>query len=523
MDTFLNLIKKSIFGIVFWGFACAIGFLFLTSFIGSCYVDYQEKTYYKYDPFWLPIVSCVLFLLVIIGVMKKRRICNIGINKIILKILTVGGDLTYMLVLLEIVIKLEIIPRADQAEINRIARVMTQGDYSDFFSGGYMDKYPNQLGIVFLFYLMYKSVHKITVPMYFINVLSVVVIMYAMGVIGKKITKKQMQKVCTIIVALFFPLALYATFVYGNLLGMAFSTVGIVYVLYFFEKHQMRYAIISIFFSVMAVVIKQNFIIPMIGIIVILCLDYLQNKNKKSIIFILGLVLVSVIFSQGVKWQMRKITGSEINGGIPSVAWVVMGLQEGELAPGWYNSYNVKVYEESGFDTKIAKKKASDKLKEELVKMAQNPMDALQFFIKKNMSQWSNPTFECFWINNDKIREGEHKEIKERGWLKSLTTEPGNNVLTIYLNIFQNLIYGGCVCWCIFSRKQKSLEEMIILTIFIGGFVFHTFWEAKCQYTMPYYVMLFPIALKGITLFGNEIKQMQKSEVDYGKEKNKLD
>ena len=37
--------------------------------------------------------------------------------------------------------------------------------------------------------------------------------------------------------------------------------------------------------------------------------------------------------------------------------------------------------------------------------------------------------------------------------------------------------------------------------IFVGGFIFHTLWEAKSQYVFSYFVILFPISLLGLRLF----------------------
>ena len=38
---------------------------------------------------------------------------------------------------------------------------------------------------------------------------------------------------------------------------------------------------------------------------------------------------------------------------------------------------------------------------------------------------------------------------------------------------------------------------LVLAMIFIGGFVFHMFWEAKCQYTISYFVLLIPFAAAG--------------------------
>ena len=46
-------------------------------------------------------------------------------------------------------------------------------------------------------------------------------------------------------------------------------------------------------------------------------------------------------------------------------------------------------------------------------------------------------------------------------------------------------------------------------TIFIGGFLFHTFLEAKGQYTMPYFTLLIPLAIQG---YGIAVRAGMKGE-----------
>lgn len=46
-------------------------------------------------------------------------------------------------------------------------------------------------------------------------------------------------------------------------------------------------------------------------------------------------------------------------------------------------------------------------------------------------------------------------------------------------------------------EKDFDVDKLIFATIFIGGFIFHIFWEAKGQYALPYFILLFPYAIRG--------------------------
>ena len=60
-------------------------------------------------------------------------------------------------------------------------------------------------------------------------------------------------------------------------------------------------------------------------------------------------------------------------------------------------------------------------------------------------------------------------------------------------------------------RKNLSNDILLLVICFIGGFLFHTIWEAKSRYIIPYIIVLMPItaiALPNyIKIFVEKIKQ----------------
>ncbi len=47
------------------------------------------------------------------------------------------------------------------------------------------------------------------------------------------------------------------------------------------------------------------------------------------------------------------------------------------------------------------------------------------------------------------------------------------------------------------------------VTVLIGGFAFHSFWEAKAQYTFPYFMLLIPVAGYGFERFFSIVMRMR--------------
>ena len=44
---------------------------------------------------------------------------------------------------------------------------------------------------------------------------------------------------------------------------------------------------------------------------------------------------------------------------------------------------------------------------------------------------------------------------------------------------------------------MSCIYELFNAVIMMGAFVFYMFWEAKSQYTLPYYYLLIPYAVMG--------------------------
>ena len=51
------------------------------------------------------------------------------------------------------------------------------------------------------------------------------------------------------------------------------------------------------------------------------------------------------------------------------------------------------------------------------------------------------------------------------------------------------------------------LHRLLLPMIFIGGFIFHLFWEAKGQYTITYFVLLIPYCAKGLMDMTDDIAE----------------
>ena len=103
--------------------------------------------------------------------------------------------------------------------------------------------------------------------------------------------------------------------------------------------------------------------------------------------------------------------------------------------------------------------------------------------------------------------------------MKSLIYGEAYYRMTGMMDYLQTVILAGCVSFFILEDKRKPRETLLLAIAFFGGFVFHMFREAKSEYVLPYFLMLFPYSVKGIGLLVTSINcVVQKKSALSGKQ-----
>ncbi|MBQ7795354.1 MAG: hypothetical protein IJ374_02180 [Lachnospiraceae bacterium] len=384
---------------------------------------------------------------------------------------------------------------ADQQQVQKAVYMLHIKDYSMFAKDGYLSKYPNQLGLVWISYLcsmIFGSYNYLGFQL--CNAVCVTVIYKKLAEIcGRCGQSKMMQLAVILMGGLFVPLTIYASFIYGNVAGLACSLAAIEYEMAFFETRKKRDLLISAVLIALAVQLKSNYLIFLIGMVIYGGLEMIKEKQVKLLIVPVLLIAFCFGSSMTVKAVTEHVTGYSMDQGVSSWSWIAMGLQEGKRAPGWYNSYNSSSYIKSEFDPAVQAEAAKENIRESLQRFYEDKESAFEFFTKKTASQWNNPTFQAFW--NVQVRSS---AVTRSTWAWGMTDAVGAHRWSDFLNLYQFAVLVGALGWCIFGRNGKSMEKQTVLAmIFIGGFVFHLFWEAKCQYTISYFVLLIPYAVAG--------------------------
>lgn len=382
---------------------------------------------------------------------------------------------------------------ADQAQVLYAAKQFTQGNFSKLSPDQYMGMFPYQLPLALLYEPFYILMGDVT-PFFFqlINIFLICGIQILLYKLGKDwlFPEYKSAGVCILLAEfLDLPIILYVSFVYGTVIGLFFSLLAF----YLFCKSERKSVLFLASCSMaLACLLRMNNMVFMIAFNIIGILLAITKKKAKALI-----VLISIVVLFAGRYGVNKIyelrSGMEIPKGEPLTLNIAMGFSENEeRAPGWYNGYTWDKYLELGCDYELSDSFAKEEIRKSLTHFGNDPLYALSFMQKKIDSMWLNPDFQGLWNN-----EHHGQYVACAPIIYNLYTGELHQVAGIILSFILFLIYMGTFLFFLLHFKSISWKQCGIALCFIGGFLFHLFWEAKAQYVIVYYCLLFPYAAMG--------------------------
>ncbi len=390
------------------------------------------------------------------------------------------------------------IPVADQAIVCGIAEGFHNGDFSQLTMDSY-ERYlyihPHQLGLVALLEAVYTLFGNGNYYAFqLLNCLGAVVCVYSCYRITRVLTGQKRAWVYELLLsALCFPLLFYTPFVYGEISSITFSLLGVWLFLEYYRQKEWRYFIGCAISISLACVIRNNSMIVLIAMLCILVAFGLGQRRWKPLV-LSGLLIAAFLGGRlGLRGLYQYRSGIEINEGAPMILYMAMGMQEGGVAPGWYNSYILHIYwGEADFDGEVARAMANSDIKVSVKKFIQEPSYTLWFYAKKFITQWGDPTYQALFMT-------EAHDEKRGSIVAQMYKGPFHEALLWFMDTYQSLIYTGAFYWVLRGwKKKRNLEELLLLVIILGGFFFHMIWEAKGRYILPYFVTMLPMAAMGL-------------------------
>ena len=518
-------------------YVCSILFLIVISFLcyiaytKTCYVTIQlasEQTFFLKDNLLLNIGCTAVFVLLIYLLSRckftKNIINKINCNNKLFDIIQYILLAILFMVGFAWVYGTQIFPESDQHLLTSAVLNFKNGDYSAFEKGGYIEMCTNQIGIFLIYYLLsFIFDNHFFLGLQIVNVISVLLIYKSLSDIAKELGHSNFVRLLIILSAFAFPiLIIYCWLIYGNMIGIAFILLSIKYELRYFKEFKIKYIIHCSIFLTIALMAKSFSLVYMIGMLIYALFKIIDNRKIKGLFIIVAIVLAFLFQAYIPKTYIEHKTGLELNQGASYYSYIAMGMQEGERCEGWHNKYNQESYRDADYNTDVQKETAIKEINDRLDFFKNDKEYTLKFYSRKIISQWNNPTFEALYGMDSAGDEFSYRFSDDYRFSKYF--EPFLNLhfethIQNILNLEQSLIVFGSLLYVIsfFLKKNKTMEEMLLPLCFIGGFMFLIIWEAKAQYALFYYVILFLYSILGyrelIVHFNKETIYQNKREI----------
>jgi hypothetical protein len=483
-----------IFHLIILGMSGVLFLLLSTAaLLGSCKIDpnayTREHILFLYDNVLVNILWGLLFLAILLLLFKVlKRLSLRTLSAILVVYVTAIGFIW--------VCAVQSVPAADSAKITSAAADFLSGNYSALTSSdSYFKYFPFQLGYTFIceiFFTVFGTHNYAAMGM--VNVIFLDGAYLALIQLSRLIfDSDNIGKLTALLLAFCFQPILFSTFIYGNIIGFAFSMWAAVFVTMYLSDHKKSRLYAAAPLIAVAVLSKPNYAIVLAALCIMLFIDCIRSRRIFNLLAVFMMIALSAGFNQLIIFTDEARANVSLGSGTPQILWAAMGLQESDMAPGWYNRYTIQTFKKNNYDADAAAAEAKNNISNRLAVFASGPQYAVSFFSEKVLSQWNEPTYESVWVSETKKHISAVPPFAE-----SIYSGQAGSLLESYFNIYQQTVFVFFFIALLYGFRKRDLRSSLIPLIVLGGFLYHLVFEAKSQYILIYFILLIPYAAYGL-------------------------
>ncbi len=401
-----------------------------------------------------------------------------------------------------------IAPFWDQAVTVQAASDFIKGDYSYMFNDFYLTMYPQQLGIIFFESIILRIWDNYQVFQY-LNAFFIAGLIFLSGRLSHALFDKAEADFFTVLfTALCAPLFYYVSYVYGDVFSITASFFVGWAIIKWLKGGKILYPILAILTSMIMLPVRQNTIIFLITLAIVLVINAIKNKKGLPLLLAALLLILPSLVNTGIRTFYEKKLAAEIqntntssvvteyyeekgdfkfDNEIPKINWIVMGMRgdlEDGKGVGYYDGYNYYMWTVLGNSKEAATEYSKEQLALYLQSYREDPVHCYKFFRYKLMEQWLEPTFDCIYMTvSDNGNSWDEVEL-----LYNLDAVLGLNK---YMNYYLTAAYFLAFLYAVYTFwHDKEHYDLLVAVFFIGVFLFSIIWEAKGRYTFPGFVTM---------------------------------
>ena len=386
-------------------------------------------------------------------------------------------------------------PQADQMYLCQYASAFNHGDYTALERGGYIARYPQQLGMITLLrgiFILFGDMNYL--PLHCLAAVCIPLMVLSGCQIVRYLSDNNVQAEVYYLLFILccFPMYAYIPFVYGDLISAILCLFGTWMYLSCLKRFSFPRLILFGVSIGLGVQLRQNCLIFVIALTIVMLIKMLFHHTRRNLMMILALFAGCAVL-QFALWGFYYDVRDKDASAIPPILYITMGLNDDYQRAGWHNQYEYNTFDAFDDNTALATEKGCEDLKMYFGIYQNDPDYMVDFFVRKMNSQWNAPMYQSLAANNH-ITGSQWplaKEIYSYGKLTE-AVEAG-------MKIFQLLLYGSILFLLILHRKEYvRIEQYLLLIAVFGGFLFSLLWEAKTRYVLPYLFLQIPYMAMGV-------------------------
>ena len=514
------------------------------NFVNRAYMPLNSKEHMEYNHVSIPFILFFLVLLILFIVSLRKKFLRYISPQVVASI----SALFYLWTGLVLIYRVDPAIRADAKFCFEAAVGFLNNDYSSLERGGYLFENAHQIGFV-LYEMLLAHISQDIRFVYFINLVLTLVNNLLIVRLTSIMTGENEEaiKLASLLSLLFLPQLYFILFGYNQTISITLMLLSSVMLGRFLRQHGIPSMLFMIITAYLAVCVRGNASIFIIAECIIILLHYLRRKaaakkklrkrsenpdyrysnepvpaprrNRLCLMALILLLTAFVLSGPTMRLAGERVTGQEMPQQLPKHMWIAMGMQGGDLAPGWYNGYIYRTYRNNDYNMALTSEMAKQEISDRIQVFAGNPGLMLFFYSQKIISTWCEPTFESVWSGP---LEDMNQHIDGK-LLHALYT--GGKPYSVYCNycaLINLPLYIGAAIGAFAlltglirtrtkNRNKKDrrskvlspacLDMLLFPALFlIGGFLFHILWETKSQYAMVYIYMLIPLTSFGYAM-----------------------
>ena len=324
-----------------------------------------------------------------------------------------------------------------------------------------------------------------------------------------------------VLVSMCVPLLMFSAFVYPNAVGFFIAICGAWVIAEGLRLQKVWLSALTIVVGFLicgiGTIFKTTYQIVVLAVLVAVVFAVWNSRRIWQLPVSVVSALVMYASSKLPTVWLQARTGENFGKGLPMLSWIALGLGSPDTRPpGWWSRFSLDAFYQTGNNYALQTQISKDFIRERVMGFMESPKEGLRFFLGKLASEWSEPSFMTSLYSEigDSARHFS-------GLGSFLLIGRGSEILLRYENVFQTVVYllalVGLIGLIHSMMREKAIGDhasqiyarVLVCASFIGGFLCYLFWEAKGIYTLPFFILLLPVAAYGIQsliCFGNTIR-----------------